>query len=85
MNLNFNTIKEVEDKLKTVTDIKVLHGDITFKSQGEIHTCKFIGSGSAAGSKELVWLADIGASQVRIVYTGENHNITVTEVKVTKR
>lgn len=83
--MNFNTIKEMEVALKNTVIEKHLHTDLTFVSQGISYTCKFLGSGSSAGEKNIRWLDDHTATNIGVNFTDdENGQIIVNEVKINK-
>lgn len=82
--MQYNTIKDLENGLKSTTDINKLKQDLMFKSQGISYTCRFIGFGTAMGNKEAVWVADDSATNVRVVYSGEGTSISVSSITVNK-
>lgn len=92
--MKFNTIKEMKDKLAAVTNVKDLHEDMTFLSQGQSITVRYIGDGSVAyrgvdgqigGNMSAVYVGDDTSSSARVEYTGSGRNITVTYVSVNKQ
>ncbi len=82
--MQFNTIKEMEDELKKITSFSKLKEDITFKSQGQIITLKFIGMGTFTDKKELSYLSNETADRLKISITGENDDIIVTATKISR-
>ena len=83
--MKFNSIREMETNLKNVTSLKSLQEDITFATQGQFITVSFIGIGSSAAGQEISYLGKETADSLRINYTGNDNNITVTSVKLTTR
>lgn len=82
--MEFSSIKEMEVKLRQITNLNDLTNDITFRSQGESYTCKLIGVGSTMGEKSVRWLGNDSASSIGVVFTGQDENIVVTDIKVNK-
>ena len=82
--MSYNTIKDLENGLKSTTNINKLKQDLEFKSQGISYKCRFIGFGTSMGNKEAVWVADDSATNVRIVYSGDGNAINVSSVTINK-
>lgn len=82
--MKFKTVKEMEAELKNITSLKSLEEDITFNSQGETITVKYVGTGSSSESKEIAYLGDETPDTVRVDYNGDGDSITVTNVKITR-
>ena len=82
--MKFNSIREMETNLKNVTSLKSLQEDITFATQGQFITVSFIGISSSAAGQEISYLGKETADSLRINYTGNDNNITVTSVKLTR-
>lgn len=82
--MQFNTIKEMEDELKKITSFKKLKDDITFMSQGQSITLKFIGMGSFSDTKELSYLSNETTDRLKITISGDNENISVLATKVSR-
>lgn len=82
--MQFNTIKEMEDELKKITSFKKLKDDITFMSQGQSITLKFIGIGSFSDTKELSYLSNETTDRLKITISGDNENISVLTTKISR-
>lgn len=83
--MKFKTIKEMKEELAKVTNLKDLHQDMTFLSQGQSITVRYIGEGSALGVKSVAYVSDETASSARVEFTGSGRNINVTNVLVNKK
>ena len=81
--MEFTNVKQMEAELKKVTSLDELKEDITFTTQGEIITVKFMGDGSSSVSKEVFYMAEDDVDTVRVEFSGDGNNITVTNVKAT--
>ena len=80
----YQSIKELQTIVEKITDINELIKEYSFISSGETYNVQFIGEGSAMGQKELSWISNNGAANLRVEFTGSGKNITVTNVKVNK-
>lgn len=82
--MKFRTIKEMESELKKVTNLKDLKQDITFLSQGETELARYISEGNAMGQRETIYISDETSANMRVEFSGDGDNITVTTVKVNR-
>ena len=81
--MKFNTIREMEIALSKITNLNDFGETIVFKSQGILYTVRFAGK-SYGGNREIYFIGDNTACNIRISFTGDGRNINVTEVSVKK-
>lgn len=82
--MKFKTVREMEEQLKKVTSLKELQQDITFVSQGQTITVRYLGQGPSGGVQTVAYLGDETSDMLKVSFNGEGNNISVTEVKINR-
>ena len=84
--MKFNGVKAVEAFLRKLTSVKDMKQDISYTNiAGLPVTVKFLAIGQhSGGAKNMVWMAEEDVDTVQLDYTGDDDNITVTKIKITR-
>lgn len=83
--MKFSTIKEMDTKLKEITDKSLLEEDITVMSQGVEIFLQYIGEGSNTDGKAISYMGTTTADNMRVKFTETPTGIEVYEVKVVRQ
>lgn len=83
--MRFSTIKEMESKLKEITNKSELQEEIRVMSQGTELVFSFLGEGSTtAEGKEIAYMCNDTADGLRIKFTETPNGISIHTIKVTR-
>ena len=78
--MKINSIREISTSFNNITSLHDLPESIEVEHKGNIITLDKIGSGSAGGKLQIVYISS-ETEMVTISYTQDDTNITVTEAK----
>ena len=82
--MKFETVRKMEEMIKTFTSLDQLKGDIEVMSQGTKLNLKNIGAGKTLGVAQQVYMCEMTADSLRVAYEQNGDTIKVTEVKLSR-